>query len=201
MAADLCKRLAFYRLRAKIDIENLMEAHDHPCVAAFWDGARAPDQALAQFTDPRDAKLGVRAVMPAFGVGLGNDAAPYEARRIALGVPKGGVDFAYGEAFPHECNLDRLNGVDFKKGCYVGQEVVSRVEHRGTARKRVVRVSFEGAAPELGAVVSAGEVALGVMGSSSAGHGLAMLRVDKAEEATKAGVAIMSGGTRLRVEP
>ena len=139
--------------------------------------------------------------MPAFGVGFGNDAAPYEARRIALGVPKGGVDFAYGEAFPHECNLDRLNGVDFKKGCYVGQEVVSRVEHRGTARKRVVRVSFEGAAPELGAVVSAGEVALGVMGSSSAGRGLAMLRMDKAEEAAKAGVSIMSGATRLRVEP
>ena len=201
MAADLAKRLGFYRLRAKIDIETLGEAHDAPCVAAFWEGARVPDAALAHYADPRDAKLGTRAVMPAFGVGLSNDAGAYDALRIKLGVPKGGVDFAYGEAFPHECNLDRLHGVDFKKGCYVGQEVVSRVEHRGTARKRVARVEFGGPAPAVGAAVMAGDVALGVMGSSVPGHGLAMLRLDKVEEAVKAGVVISAGATALRVVP
>ena len=64
------------------------------------------------------------------------EAEAYEAHRIALGVPRGGEDFSYGNAFPHEADLDQLHGVDFDKGCYVGQEVVSRVEHRSSARSR-----------------------------------------------------------------
>ena len=71
--------------------------------------------------------------------------AEYHTRRIALGVPEGGRDYAYGDAFPHEAMFDQLNGVDFNKGCFVGQEVVSRMEHRGTARKRIVGVEAEGA--------------------------------------------------------
>ena len=73
-------------------------------------------------------------------------------RRTAsrLGVPRGGLDFIYGEAFPHETDMDQLGGVDFAKGCYVGQEVVSRVEHRGTARSRVIPVAFDGFGPEAG---------------------------------------------------
>ena len=66
--------------------------------------------------------------------------ARYEAHRIALGIPRGGVDFGYGDAFPHEADMDQLGGVDFTKGCYVGQEVVSRMEHRGIARTRAVPV-------------------------------------------------------------
>ena len=85
------------------------------------------------------------------------DAAQYEAHRIALGVPHGGVDFGYGDAFPHETDMDQLGGVDFAKGCYVGQEVVSRMEHRGTARTRVVPVAMTALAPEAGAAVIAGE--------------------------------------------
>ena len=72
------------------------------------------------------------------------DATEHDAHRIALGVPRGGLDFQYNDAFPHEADMDQLNGIDFEKGCYVGQEVVSRVEHRGTARKRVVPVTFRG---------------------------------------------------------
>ena len=78
------------------------------------------------------------------------DSAAYEAHRIALGVPRGGLDFMYGDAFPHETNMDRLHGVDFDKGCYVGQEVVSRMQHRGTARTRTVRITLDGAPPEAG---------------------------------------------------
>ena len=78
------------------------------------------------------------------------EASEYEAHRIALGAPRGGLDFHYNDAFPHEADMDQLNGIDFEKGCYVGQEVVSRVEHRGTARKRVVPVAFEDFAPEAG---------------------------------------------------
>ena len=81
------------------------------------------------------------------------DASDYEAHRIALGVPQGGVDFSYGDAFPHETDMDQLSGIDFTKGCYVGQEVVSRMEHRGTARTRAVPVRYDGAAPQAGAAV------------------------------------------------
>ena len=100
------------------------------------------------FADPRDAALGWRILAPQdlapkvaglIGADLA-DSAAYEAHRIALGVPRGGLDFMYGDAFPHETNMDRLHGVDFDKGCYVGQEVVSRMQHRGTARTRIVRV-------------------------------------------------------------
>ena len=119
----------------------------------------------------------------------------YDAHRIACGAPQGGRDFAWGDTFPHEANMDRLHGVDFRKGCYVGQEVVSRVEHRGLARKRIVRVSLEGAAPE-GEAVRAGDIAVGVMGSSAAGLGLALLRLDKVEEAT---APLMAGIARLLV--
>ena len=81
------------------------------------------------------------------------EASEYEAHRIALGAPRGGLDFQYSDAFPHEADMDQLNGVDFAKGCYVGQEVVSRVEHRGTARKRVVPVTFPDFGPEAGVPV------------------------------------------------
>ena len=85
--------------------------------------------------------------------------ADYEAHRIACGVPQGGVDFAYGDAFPHETNMDRLHGVDFDKGCYIGQEVVSRMQHRGTARTRTVRLIVDGFRPDPGIDVIAGDQA------------------------------------------
>ena len=78
------------------------------------------------------------------------DADDYETHRIALGVPRGGLDFIYGDTFPHEADMDQLNGVDFDKGCYVGQEVVSRVEHRASARSRVVPIAYDEFAPTLG---------------------------------------------------
>src|SRR4026208_2236037 len=80
------------------------------------------------------------------GAGL-REAAACEAHRIAQGVPRGGLDFIYGDAFPHEADMDQLAGVDFDKGCYVGQEVVSRMEHRGTARSRIVPITGESFAP------------------------------------------------------
>jgi folate-binding protein YgfZ len=197
LAGDLCKRLGFYRLRAKLVIENKSDDHDGMKLAAFWDGAKPPQTAMLGFVDPRHPRLGTRSFMPAFPVGILADSESYEAHRIRLGVPKGGVDFAYGESFPHEANLDRLHGVDFKKGCYVGQEVVSRVEHRGTARKRLVPVTFAGGALAPGTPVTAGETVLGSMGSSIAGAGLAMLRLDKVEDARAAGLAVHAGATAL----
>jgi folate-binding protein YgfZ len=121
-------------------------------------------------------------------------------RRIEAGVPKGDVDFAGGEAFPHEVNFDQINGVDFKKGCYIGQEVVSRMQHRGTARKRIVKVAFAGAAPPTGAQINAGDILIGTMGSSAGTHGLAMVRLDRVEQAKAAGAPLTAAGTALDVE-
>ena len=126
-------------------------------VMAVWDGEPATKPDLT-FADPRSEALGWRILVPEelapkvaalIGAEL-VDSAAYDAHRIASGVPRGGLDFMYGDAFPHETNMDRLHGVDFDKGCYVGQEVVSRMQHRGTARTRTVRILLDGAAPEAG---------------------------------------------------
>jgi tRNA-modifying protein YgfZ len=186
LAADLAKRLNFYKLRAKITIEDASAAH---AIAAHW------GEVQEGLKDPRHPDLGTREVV---GPGaVQGDAQAYEAHRIALGVPQGGLDFAYGETFPHDADLDLLHGVDFRKGCYVGQEVVSRVEHRGTARKRILPVTFEGAAPSVGSEIRAGEQVLGTMGSSAAGHGLASFRVDRLQEAQEAGAKVLAGTTEL----
>lgn len=193
LVAPLAQKLGFYKLRAKVTIENLSETHE---VAAFWDGAPPPQSAL--FADPRDARLGHRVIAPRGTIKADNDA-DYDAHRIMLGVPKGGADFAYGDAFPHETNMDRLHGVDFAKGCYIGQEVVSRMQHRGTARTRVVRVTFDGDAPPPGVPIMAGEKTSGAMGSSSGAQGLAMLRLDRVAEALAAAQPLTVNGVALRV--
>ncbi|MFL5221026.1 MAG: oligopeptide/dipeptide ABC transporter ATP-binding protein, partial [Microvirga sp.] len=106
------------------------------------------------------------------GEGRG-DAAAYHAHRIAHGVPEGGKDFLFNDAFPHEALMDQLNGVDFDKGCYVGQEVVSRMQHRGTARTRIMPVIYEdGFAAEPWSEVTAGARNLGKVGTGANGRGL-----------------------------
>jgi len=121
----------------------------------------------------------------------------YEAHRIALGVPAGGLDFAYGDAFPHEADMDQLGGVDFAKGCYVGQEVVSRIEHRGIARTRAVALRYEGATPPSGAPITADERQVGTMGSAARGRGIALIRLDRVAEAEQ--VALAAGGIPIRL--
>ena len=202
LADTLVGRLNFYKLRAKVIAEDLSAVLG---VMAIWDGAANSEYGLS-YADPRLAALGSRCMLPAHlaaeaAADLGATlvaASDYEAHRIALGAPRGGLDFNYSDAFPHEADMDQLNGVDFQKGCYVGQEVVSRVEHRGTARKRVVPVIFEEFAPEAGAVVKVGDVEVGVMGSSARGRGLAMLHLGRIGDALAAGQPIVSGGIALK---
>jgi tRNA-modifying protein YgfZ len=203
LAPALVQRLNFYKLRAKVVVEDLSETLG---VLAIWDGAGSTDYGLCA-ADPRLPELGVRCMLPphlagAAAADLGAellDAAAYEALRIALGVPRGGLDFIYGDAFPHETDMDQLGGVDFDKGCFVGQEVVSRIEHRGTARNRVVPVAFHGFAPEAGTPVSAGEKSLGTLGSSAQGRGVAMLRLDRVADALAAGQRLVAGGVEMRL--
>jgi folate-binding protein YgfZ len=159
------------------------------------------------FADPRGEKLGWRILIPEalalkaatlIGADL-VDSGAYEAHRIACGAPRGGIDFIYGDAFPYETNMDRLHGVDFDKGCYVGQEVVSRMQHRGTARTRTVRLVLEDSPPEAGIGVVAGDKPLGTMGSSAGGMGLALIRIDRAADALDAGVPLTAGGIAVRL--
>ena len=127
------------------------------------------------------------------------DSGLYEAHRIAAGAPLGGLDFMYGDAFPHETNMDRLHGVDFEKGCYVGQEVVSRMQHRGSARTRTVKIILDGFAPEPGTAILAGDKPVGTIGSTSGQLGLALIRTDRVTDALDAGLALTAGGLGLRL--
>jgi folate-binding protein YgfZ len=203
LASTLVQRLNFYKLRAKVIVEDLSEVLG---VLAVWEGAAATDYGLC-YGDPRLPTLGLRCMLPPQLAGeaaadLGAELVEpeaYDAHRIALGVPRGGLDFIYGDAFPHETDMDQLGGVDFDKGCFVGQEVVSRIEHRGTARTRLVPVSFEGFAPEAGTPVSAGAKSVGTLGSSAQGRGLAMLRLDRAADALAAGEPLTAGGIEMRL--
>ena len=196
LATALRDKLTFYKLRAKVTVDDLSEALG---VMALWDGAALSEFGLS-YADPRLSALGSRTILPPdlvaeaaadLGATL-TDAAAYDAHRIALGVPRGGEDFIYGDAFPHEADMDQLAGVDFDKGCYVGQEVVSRVEHRGSARSRIVPVTYE-FAPASGQPVMAGEKEVGTLMSTAKGHGLAMIRLDRAADALAAGTPLTCG--------
>ncbi len=200
--ADLMKRIVFYRLRAQADIV----AEPSYSVAAIWGErpATLPAGAIL-YADPRLPALGYRVLLPsstsvaALGCVETSEAA-YQSWRIRLGVPQGGLDYAYGDAFPHEALFDQLHGVDFTKGCYVGQEVVSRMEHRGTARKRVVPVEGTAALPSSGTSIEAGTMALGHLGSVSGSRGLALMRLDRAEEALKSGIPLRAGEVTVTLD-
>src|SRR6202046_5049581 len=203
LCAIMVAKLNTYKLRANVVVEDLSATLG---VLAAWDGSGAIKQGLS-FSDPRLSALGLRVRLPPhlvaaaaaeFGATL-VDAADYEAHRIALGVPQGGLDFSYGDAFPHETDMDQLGGVDFAKGCYVGQEVVSRMEHRGTARTRAVPVRYDGTAPAAGAAVTAGDRQVGTMGSAAAGHAGALLRLAGVAEAIAVGEPLVSGGVPIHL--
>src|ERR1700686_5136669 len=181
LAQGLADKLGICKLRAKVAIENLSDSLG---VLAAWGGQPAMTPDLA-FADPRGAEL--------------VDSAAYEAHRIAAGAPRGGLDFIYGDAFPHETNMDRLHGVDFDKGCYVGQEVVSRMQHRGTARTRTVRIVLENFSPEPGTTIFAGDKPVGTLGSTAGQNGLALIRIDRAADALAAGVPLTAGGLAIRL--
>jgi hypothetical protein len=202
LANPLVAKLNVYKLRSRVIVEDLSDVLG---VLAAWDGNGKSTFGLA-YADPRLPALGLRVMLPAHraadaAAGLGAtlvDASTYDVHRIALGIPRGGVDFSYGDAFPHETDMDQLGGVDFAKGCYVGQEVVSRMEHRGIARTRAMTVRYDGAAPQAGVAVMAGERQVGTMGSAAAGRGLALLRLDRVADALAHGEPLLAGGVAIR---
>ncbi len=188
MRSDFIRRMMFYRLRAPLEIS----AVDNQIVFAIWDGAATNPNALA---DPRLAAMGFRLI--AAGMETNAEPSDYHAHRISLGMPEGGPDYAFGETFPHDAMMDQFEskraGVAFEKGCYVGQEVISRMKHRGTARRRIVMVSADADLPPPGASLEADGKSIGTLGSTSGRNGLAMARLDRLANAggvTADGVAI-----------
>jgi len=207
--ADLIKRLTFYRLRAKVVIEDASGDQD---VFAVWGGAIEPAGGVLGLQDPRLPALGQRlygaapdvmAVLSDAGAqGAGADG--YAQHRIGLGVPESLSDFEMSDIFPHDAMMDELNGVSFSKGCYVGQEVVSRVHHRGTARKRFVSVTSDAHLPAFGSKIDVDGKTIGTLGSSAqsgdGSKGLALVRLDKAAAALEKGAPIICGDRDVRLE-
>jgi folate-binding protein YgfZ len=174
LAEDFTKRLTFYRLRAKVTIEPQPELS----VFALWGGENP--NAEKQVADPRLKNMGWRDYS---GTKPNCEGADYTEHRINNAMPQGGLDFDYGDAYPHEVLMDQFGGVDFKKGCYVGQEVVSRMQHRGTAKKRIIIVESKDPLPATSTPITADGKPAGTLGSVSGNIGLAMLRLDRIAKA------------------
>ncbi|MGD9544147.1 MAG: folate-binding protein YgfZ [Methylocystis sp.] len=197
LAADLQKRLNIYKLRSKLTVTNRSDELE---AIAFPDTTEAPKiEAVALAADPR-GPLGFRAIAEKGRIPAEDGRKDYEARRIHAGVPLGGVDFDYGGTFPHEANMDLLAGVDFKKGCFVGQEVVSRMKHRGLVRRRVAPYRAQGGAPAPGEAIRLGDVEIGVTGSRLEDEGLALVRLDRLAEAKEKGQSPVAAGVALQFD-
>lgn len=180
--ADLLKRLTFYKLRAKVTLED---SDEEVGVAAV-----KPAFGLS-FTDPRAAQLGARIIAELGSLPEADDEA-YRGGRIRLGLADSDEDIGSGELFPHEANLDQLGAVSFKKGCFIGQEVVSRMEHRGTARSRIMPIHTPKSAPPKGTQITAGNKAIGSVLSSTNGDALALIRLDRLKDAVEAQEALLT---------
>src|SRR5260221_2526616 len=209
--ADLQRRLGLYKLRAKV---SLAEAGDRYAVAAAFGagaldalglprerGAAAPLEGGIAYVDPRLAEMGARLLLPR-GTGAAplasrsfrmSDAAGYDRLRLSLGVPDGSRDLAVEKAILLESGFDELNGIDWQKGCYVGQELTARTKHRALIKKRLMPVTVDGPLPPSGTPVMADDQEAGEMRSGRDGIGLALLRL----EAVNEGKPLVAGGAKL----
>ncbi len=216
--ADLQKRLSMYRLRSKVTIAD--GSTDWTVATIYGADALAklhlptePGTTIAAgkgvvFTDPRLAGLGARAILPkdeavawlsAQGLTQGDEGA-YDRLRLALGIPESNRDLIPEKSILLESGFDELNGVDWQKGCYMGQELTARTKYRGLVRKRLLPVTIDGPVPEAGAVIMAGDKEAGEMRSHAADGsvGLAMLRLEALDALRKGGsVTLLSGETKL----
>jgi tRNA-modifying protein YgfZ len=183
------RRMTMYKLRAAVTIEILPETG----VTASW--GEAGDGA----SDFRFTLGGIELRRQPGRIGDAGDRAGYDALRILHGVPESAADYALQDAFPHDVLFDKAGGVSFRKGCYVGQEVVSRMQHRATARRRLVIVSAEAPLPGTGTEITIGGKTIGALGTVAGARGLAIIRIDKAGAAMAVGEPILAGEVPVTV--
>ena len=208
--SDLKRRLSIYRLRARAALDERPEL---AVAAVFGEGARAAIGLLEEpgaartfasgvaFVDPRLPALGVRCILPRAdirsaleGTGLTEASfAAYDRLRIELGIPDGGRDLVPEKSILLEVGFDELNGVDWQKGCYVGQELTARTKYRGLIKKRLMPVRIDGPAPAPGTIVTTEGREIGEMRSSRGGLGLALLRIEPVVD----GKPLKAGDTTL----
>jgi len=194
--AGLMKRLNMYKLRADVTLEDRSE--ELAVAAIFGEGTvEAEVKGVAVFADPRLARAGVRAILPRSDArtvleqaGFATaDASEYDRLRLTLGLPGGSRDLIAEKSILLESGFDELNGVDWDKGCYMGQELTARTKYRGLVKKRLVPVSFDGTPPEPGTPVMLGEKEAGEVRSSQTteggGIGLALMRLEALENSTE----------------
>ena len=183
-ASDFARRLMLYKLRSKVDLSVEEQAE----ASVSWDMEPPGGDSL------RDSRFAGVDVWRHYGAPEGgDDAGAWTALRIAHGVAEAGVDYEEGDAFPHDAGLDQTGGVSFRKGCFVGQEVVSRMQHRGTARRRLLTVSGDGALPAPGTPLEADGKPVGALGSVDGTSGLALARIDRVKAAMDAATPIRAG--------
>jgi folate-binding protein YgfZ len=202
-AGDLARRLTMYRLRADVAIEDVSTRFSVAALPGETGATALPGARV--FADPRLAALGWRAVLARETASAALEAAGYaraersvyEALRLSLGVPDGSRDIIVERSFLLESNFEELNGVDFDKGCYIGQENTVRQKHRGTAHKRLMRVDIDGPVPAADTPIMLGDREAGTMRSSLDGTGIALLRLEYVDQAARTGEPLVADGARL----
>ncbi|OYR18715.1 CAF17-like 4Fe-4S cluster assembly/insertion protein YgfZ [Brucella thiophenivorans] len=195
IAADFAKRMTLYRLRAKAEITQLPES----LVGVCWenDSVSSQDDSMKRDTRfPRDLNV-IRIYEKARNI---SDESAWGALRAEYGIAEGEADFAYNDVFPHDVNFDQTGGVTFPKGCFVGQEVVSRMQHRGTPRRRVLVAKSDTPLPAMGTPITVGGREIGTLGSSSGRIGLALVRIDRVKDSLDSGTAIRAGENEITLD-
>ncbi|TPJ40230.1 folate-binding protein YgfZ [Mesorhizobium sp. B2-6-5] len=184
---DFIRRLMLYRLRAKVEIAK----SEQTLVTVAWGKESIASE--SDSTAVADRRFGDEGVTRFHaGTAEAGDIAAWQVFRIAHGIAESGSDYALGDAFPHDVLLDEMGGVGFKKGCYVGQEVVSRMQHRGTARRRVLIVQAGLPLPAAGVELTVGGRPVGTLGSTVTLTGLAIARIDRVKAALDAGQPVLA---------
>ena len=200
-APALARKLSMYKLRSKVTVEDRAAALD-VAVVFGQDAAEAlPIEGALAFVDPRLPELGIRVIAPAGAAAnlltaCGVPRAPldaYDSLRLALGVPDGSRDLPVDKALLLESGFDELNGVDWKKGCYMGQELTARTKYRGLVKKRLFPVRIDGAMPAPGSLIHLDGQEVGEVRSGSGNRAIAMLRLD----AVRGAGALTSYGVRI----
>ncbi|MCV0397680.1 MAG: folate-binding protein YgfZ [Rhizobiaceae bacterium] len=201
IAEDLLKRLTLYKLRARVE----MAKRDREGVAVSWQDDSSASDSVSPASETGAGLRDTRFIGPMTVTRFHGESVPpatasqedWHEFRVRNGIPESGFDYALGEVFPHDALLDQLDGVGFRKGCYVGQEVVSRMQHRGTARRRFLIASSQARLPASGATVTAAGKPSGTLGTAAGGRALALVRMDRIKDALDANAPILADEATL----